>query len=44
MKGAVTVMKGTGDHTWVETIHLDADDYEKYMEEENKSKRNKSED
>jgi RNA polymerase-binding transcription factor DksA len=26
-KGAVTIMKGTGDHTWVETIHLEHDDY-----------------
>ena len=35
-KGAVTIMKGEGDHTWVETIHLDHEDYKRYMEAENK--------
>ena len=35
-KGTVTVMKGEGDHTWIETIHLDHAEYVKYMEEENK--------
>ena len=29
-------MKGEGDHTWIETIHLDHAEYVKYMEEENK--------
>jgi hypothetical protein len=38
MKGVVTVMKGEGDHTWIETIHLEHDDYQKYMEQENKIK------
>ena len=44
MKGAVTLMKGTGDHTWIETIHLDADDYDKYMEQEYKTKPLREED
>jgi len=37
-KGAVTVMKGTGDHTWIETIHLEHEDFVKYMEAEKKIK------
>ena len=41
MKGAVTLMKGEGDHTWIETIHLDADDFDKYQELENKFKKPK---
>ena len=32
-KGAVTIMKGEGDHTWIETIHLEHDDFVKYMAE-----------
>ena len=43
MKGAVTVMKGTGDHTWVETVHLEADEFEQYMEQEKKYKKSKGE-
>lgn len=39
-KGVVTILKGTGDHTWVETIHLEHDEYQKYMEAENKLRRN----
>ena len=35
-KGAVTVMKGKGDHTWVETVFLEHNDYVKYMEQETK--------
>ena len=35
-KGTVTIMKGEGDHTWIETIHLEHEDYKKYMEAENK--------
>ena len=35
-KGVVTVMKGEGDHTWIETIHLDHEDYKLYVEAENK--------
>jgi hypothetical protein len=35
-KGAVTIMKGTGDHTWIETIHLEHEDYKAYVEAENK--------
>jgi len=37
-KGAVTIMKGTGDHTWIETIHLEHEDYKAYMEAEKKIK------
>jgi hypothetical protein len=33
-------MKGTGDHTWVETIHLEHDEFKKYMEAENKLRKN----
>jgi len=36
MKGVVTVMKGEGDHTWIETIHLEHDEHKKYMEAENR--------
>jgi hypothetical protein len=36
MKGVVTLMKGEGDHTWIETIHLDADDYDRYLAQEKK--------
>ena len=41
-KGAVTIMKGTGDHTWIETIHLEHDEFKKYMEIENKLRKNKT--
>jgi len=44
MKGVVTLMKGEGDHTWIETIHLDHDDYQKYMEQESKTKLPREED
>jgi hypothetical protein len=37
-KGVVTIMKGEGDHTWIETIHLDHEDYVRYMEAEKKIK------
>ena len=37
-KGAVTIMKGEGDHTWIETIQLEHDDFVKYMEAEKKIK------
>lgn len=37
-KGVVTIMKGEGDHTWIETIHLDHEDYIRYMEAEKKIK------
>ena len=39
MKGVVTVMKGEGDHTWIETIHLEHDEHKKYMEAENKMRK-----
>jgi hypothetical protein len=35
-------MKGTGDHTWIETIHLEHDEFKKYMEVENKLRKNKT--
>lgn len=35
-KGTVTVMMGEGDHTWIETIHLEHEDYKAYVEAENK--------
>ena len=35
-KGVVTIMKGEGDHTWIETIHLEHEDYKAYIEAENK--------
>jgi len=35
-KGAVTIMKGSGDHTWIETIHLEHEEYKAYVEAENK--------
>ena len=38
-KGAVTLMKGEGDHTWIETIHLEHDEYKAYMEAENKMRK-----
>ena len=38
-KGIVTLMKGEGDHTWIETIHLDHEDYKAYMEAENKMRK-----
>jgi hypothetical protein len=38
-RGAVTVMKGEGDHTWVETVFMEREDYNKYMEQEGKIKK-----
>jgi hypothetical protein len=38
-KGTVTVMMGEGDHTWIETIHLEHEDYKRYIEAENKLKK-----
>jgi RNA polymerase-binding transcription factor DksA len=35
-KGGLTVMKGTGDHTWIETIPMEHDDYQKIVKAENK--------
>ena len=32
-------MKGEGDHTWIETIHLEHDEYKAYIEAENKLRR-----
>ena len=32
-------MKGEGDHTWIETIHLEHEDYKAYMEAENKMRK-----
>ena len=41
-KVAVTIMKGTVDHTRIETIHLEHDEFKKYMEVENKLRKNKT--
>jgi hypothetical protein len=38
-KGAITVMKGEGDHTWVETIFMEYDDFQHYVEQDKKLKR-----
>ena len=38
-KGAVTLLKGEGDHTWVETIFLEHDEYQQYMAAENKMRK-----
>jgi len=38
-RGAVTVMKGEGDHTWVETIFMEHDEYQQYMAAENKMRK-----
>jgi hypothetical protein len=35
-KGAVTLLQGEGDHTWIETIFLEHDEYQQYMAAENK--------
>jgi len=35
-KAGVTIMQGTGDHTYVETIIMEASEYRRYMEAENK--------
>jgi hypothetical protein len=35
-KAGVTVMQGEGDHTYVETIIMEASEYRKYMEAEHK--------
>ena len=36
-KGGLTVMKGTGDHTWVEIIPIEHEDYQKLIKEESKN-------
>jgi hypothetical protein len=38
-KGAVTIMRGQGEDTWIETIHLEHEEYKAYMKEENKLKK-----
>ena len=38
-KGAVTLLKGKGDHTWIETIFLEHDEYQQYMVAENKMRK-----
>ena len=35
-KAGLTVMKGSGDHTWIETIFLEHYEYQQYMAAENK--------
>lgn len=46
-KRGLPVQRGTGDHTWTETIIMEEDDYIKYTEQEEihygKSKKNKAE-
>ena len=32
-------MKGEGDHTWIETIFMEHDDFHRYEEQNKKSKR-----
>jgi len=40
-KGAITVMKGEGDHTWIETIQIDDPEaYNRYAEAESKLRKN----
>jgi hypothetical protein len=36
-KAGLTVMKGTGDHTWIETIPMEHDDYQKIINAEKKA-------
>ena len=38
-KVAVTVQKGEGDHTWIETYAVEREDYDRMMELENNWKR-----
>jgi hypothetical protein len=38
-KVAVTVQKGEGDHTWIETYAVEREDYDRMMEIENNWKR-----
>jgi RNA polymerase-binding transcription factor DksA len=35
-KGGLTVMKGTGEDTWIETIPMEQEEYQKIIEAENK--------
>jgi hypothetical protein len=35
-KGGLTVMKGTGEDTWIETIPMEQEDYQKIIDAENK--------
>jgi hypothetical protein len=35
-KGGLTVMKGTGDHTWIETIPMEHEEYKKIVDAEKK--------
>jgi hypothetical protein len=36
-KGGLTIMKGTGDHTWIETIPMEQEEYQKILKEEGKN-------
>ena len=38
-KGTVTIMKGEGDHTWIETYAVEREDYDRMMEIENNWKK-----
>ena len=35
-KGGLTVMKGTGEDTWIETIPMEQEEYKKIIDAENK--------
>ena len=35
-KGGLTVMKGTGEDTWIETIPMDQEEYKKIIDAESK--------
>ena len=35
-KGGLTVMKGSGDNTWIETIPMEHEDYKKIIDAESK--------
>jgi hypothetical protein len=38
-KKGVTVVKGTGDHTWTDLMVMDDEQYENYKEEEKKERK-----
>ena len=37
-KQGVPIMMGEGDHTWIETVIMDANEYERYINQENAEK------
>ena len=42
-KKAITVLKGEGDHTWVETIIMSDSDYNSYLSEKDEEYKNRNE-